>query len=364
MKEPFLYQKIFESIRLRILEGELKPGDRLPAVRDLTQEWGCTTGTIQRAYSELAKQGLVVSRPGQGTRITGSLPQTEDTPLRRAALVHRAEAFLLEVLTAGYHPDEIEQSFRLALDRWRITEQTPTLSGVHTVRFSGSHDLAVDWLAANFRKIAPGYSLDVSFGGSLAGLIALAEGNADLAGSHLWDAESGEYNAPFVRRLLPNRRVALVTLAYRRLGLVLPPGNPDNIRDLAGLAQPGVRFINRQSGSGTRVWLDTTLQESGIDPAAINGYAQIAYTHSDVARAVAEKHATAGLALEATARAYGLDFIFMTRERYDLVIPAESMEKPALRSLLDWLQHPETHSAIAHLGGYDAHETGKVNWVG
>ncbi len=364
MNDGFLYQKIVEKIRLQILEGELKPGDRLPTVREMTQEWNCTTGTVQRAYSELSKQGLVVSRTGQGTHITESLPQAEDTPLRRVALVHRAETFLLEVLTAGYTIDEVEQSFRLALDRWRIAEQTPSAAGTRTVRFSGSHDLAVDWLAANFHQIAPGNTLEVSFGGSLAGLIALSEGNAELAGSHLWDAETGEYNAPFVRRLLPNRRVALITLAHRRLGLVLPPKNPAVIRGLADLARPGVRFINRQPGSGTRVWLDTALQQAGIDPNNIDGYAQIAFTHSDVARAVAEKRAAAGLALEAAANAYGLDFIFMTRERYDLIVTAESMENPAVRALIDWLNRPETHTAIEQLGGYDARETGQVIWVG
>ncbi len=330
----------------------------------MTQEWNCTTGTIQRAYSELAKQGLVISRSGQGTHISGSLPQPQDAPLRRAALVHRAEAFLLEVLTAGYTTDEVEQSFRLALDRWRITEQSPVAVDQQTIRFSGSHDLAVDWLAANFRRFAPDHILDVRFSGSLAGLIALAENSADLAGSHLWDAETGEYNAPFVRRVLPNRRVALVTLAHRRLGLLLPPGNPQNIQRLADLANPSVRFINRQPGSGTRVWLDTNLQRTGVDPTALDGYTQIAYTHSDVARAVAEGRATTGLALEATAQAYGLGFLFMTRERYDLVIPDESLQKPALRALIDWLQRPETHAAIGKLGGYDTGETGKIIWVG
>ncbi len=259
MKDTFLYQKIVESIRQRILEGELQPGDRLLTVREMTQDWNCTTGTVQRAYNELSKQGLVVSRPGQGTHISGALPLPKDTPLRRAALVHRAEAFLLEVLTAGYTADEVEQSFRLALDRWRVTEQSPAPAAEQTIRFSGSHDLAVDWLAANFRRFAPDHMLEVSFCGSLAGLIALAENSADLAGSHLWDAETGEYNTPFVQRLLPNRRTALVTLAHRRLGLVVPPGNPQNIEGLKDLTGPDVRFINRQTGSGTRVWLDTAL---------------------------------------------------------------------------------------------------------
>lgn len=363
-EEPFLYQQIAAAIRQRILEGELKPGERLPTVRETTRTWGCTAGTVQRAYKLLARQGLVVSRAGQGTRVSEAPPQPEDTPLRRAALVHRAEAFLLEVLTAGHTIGEIEQSFRLALDRWRVTEQTPAPPTESVVRFCGSHDLAIDWLASVFPQAVPGYSLQVSFGGSLAGLIALAEGKADLAGSHLWDAESGQYNAPYVLRLLPGRRVALVTLAHRRLGLVLPPGNPDNLQTVADLARPGVRFVNRQAGSGTRVWLDASLHQAGIDPVAINGYAQIAFTHSEVARRIAEKQATAGLALEAAARLYGLSFVLLTQERYDLVIPAEQMETAPLRSLLAWLSQPETRRAIAHLGGYDTLRTGHIDWLG
>ena len=116
MEEPFLYRQVAEAIRQKILRGELKPGDRLPSVRALKAQWGCTVGTIQHAYQELARQGLVTSRAGQGTRVVDRLPaQPDSSPLRTAALLHRAEAFLLEVLTAGYTPAEAEEAVRLAI---------------------------------------------------------------------------------------------------------------------------------------------------------------------------------------------------------------------------------------------------------
>lgn len=370
MEESYLYHQIAESIRREILEGRLLAGDRLPSVRAMTARWNCTPGTAQRAYQELAQQGLVTLRHGQGTRVVEHLPAIQnETPLRRAALVHRAENFLLESLTAGHTVDEIEQAVRLAFDRWRSVEQSfPAASGP-AVRFAGSHDPAVAWLAAHFNEIAaPGALLDVLFCGSLGGLIALAEGRAELAGSHLWDSESGEYNLPFVRRLLPGRRVALVTLSERRLGLILPPGNPLGVRALADLASAfgsgsQRRFVNRQPGSGTRVWLDAQLARLGIDPLLIEGYSDERLTHTEVARAIAEDQAGAGLGLQASALAYGLDFIELTLERYELVIPAEELEKAAVQALAAWLATPAAQVAIGALGGCDTTHTGEVRWV-
>ncbi len=191
--------------------------------------------------------------------------------MRRAMLVHRAEAFLLEVLTGGYSLDEVERAVHQAMDRWRLLEQEPAPVDAAQVRFAGSHDLAVTWLAGHFSEIVPGYSLDLNFSGSLGGLIALAGGQADLAGCHLWDDETDTYNLPFVRRLLPGKRVALATLAHRRLGLIVPGGNPAGIQGLADLARPGVRFVNRQPGSGTRVWLDVALKKAGLASSRFRG---------------------------------------------------------------------------------------------
>jgi molybdate-binding protein/DNA-binding transcriptional regulator YhcF (GntR family) len=365
MNQTFLYHQIAEAIREQILREALKPGDRLPSVREMAGQWACTIGTVQRAYEELARQGLAVTRPGQGTHVTraAALLVEESVPLRRATLVNRTEAFLLEALTAGYTQAEVEQALHLALDRWRTLKQVASDRPESGFHFVGSHDPAVTLIASHFSGVAPAYIPHLTFAGSLGGLIALAEGEADLAGTHLWDEESDTYNMPFVRRLLPGRRVALLTLAHRYLGLVVSPSNPLGITGLADLTRPEARFINRQAGAGTRVWLDAQLRRSGIDPHQISGYAEEVQTHSEVARAIAENRAAVGLAVQAAALAYGLDFLPLTTERYDLVIPAEVWEHPPIQALVHWLATAEARQRIAALGGYEVRETGQVAWL-
>ena len=364
MDKTPLYHQIAESIRQEILYGGLRPGDRLLPVREMATRWHCTPGTVQRAYKELARQGLVVSRRGQGTRGVAAIPAKEDAPLRRAALVHQAETFLLEVLTAGYTPTEVEQAVRLALDRWRALAREPQRPSGPALRFVGSHDPAVTLIASHFADLVPDHVLRLTFAGSLGGLIALAEGEADLAGSHLWDEESDTYNTAFVRRLLPGRRVALVTLAHRRLGLITPPGNPAGVRSLEDLAQGESRFVNRQRGSGTRVWLDAHVRRLGLAPDQIPGYDEEVPTHSEVARAIAEGRADVGMGVEAAAIAYGLDFTLLAMERYDLVIPADMWGSSPVQALVHWLTTEAAKAAIAGLGGYDTRETGNVAWLG
>ena len=363
MDENYLYRKIADAIRMQILRGELHAGEQLPSVRVMAGQWGCTLGTIQRAYQELVRHGLVTSRPGQGTRVVDRLPGRGEAALQKASLIHRAEAFLLEVLTAGYMPDEVEDAVRLALDRWRVIEQQVATPAALTIRFAGSHDLAVTWLAGHFAEIVPGYRLTVGFMGSMGGLTALAEDRADLAGSHLWDEETDAYNQPYIERLMPGRRMALVSLAYRRLGLILPAGNPHTISGLEDLTRPGMRFVNRQAGSGTRVWLDARLKHLGIKPASISGYEDERGTHSEVARAISEGQANIGLGLEAAARSFGLDFIPLTRERYDLVMHESFYQSPGMQKLVGWLCK-EGQQAFSGLVGYDTSVTGQTVFIG
>ncbi len=364
MDETFIYQQIAESIRQDLREGKLQMGDRLPPIRDMAQDWDCTIGTVQRAYKELAGQGLIISRIGSGTRISENLSMDEDIPLRKAALIHRAEAFLLEILTCGYHLDEVEQAVRLAMDHWRTIQAAPPETTQNVLRFAGSHDMAVAWLSSHFDEIAPGYKLQLGFSGSLNGLIALAEGKVDLAGSHLWDAENDTYNLEYIKRLFPGKRIGLVTLAHRRLGLIIPPGNPYQVHGLEDLARPELIFVNRQSGSGTRVWLDSKLHEIGISVNQIKGYSDERLTHSDVALAIANQEAQLGLGMQAFARAYGLDFIHLTQERYDLVFLELCYELPPIRALIDWLRGEQARLAISEMTGYETYETGHLRWVG
>jgi molybdate-binding protein/DNA-binding transcriptional regulator YhcF (GntR family) len=365
MDESHLYRQLAEKVRQEILEGVLKPGDRLPPLREMAAQWSCTIGTVQHAYQELVQQGLVTSRAGQGTRVVERPPGSVQSgiPLRRAALVHRAESFLLEAVTAGYSLEEVDSAVRQAMDRWRVMEQSPQESEAQVLRFAGSHDLAVTWLAGIFPTLVPGSALRVQITGSLGGLLALANGQADLAGAHLWDAGTDSYNLPYVQRFFPGQRMALVTLAGRRLGLLTAPGNPLGIGGLADLDLPEVRFINRNPGSGTRVWLDAMLQRMGISPQSIRGYEHEQMTHLAVAQAVAQGQADVGLGLQGAAMPYGLDFIFLAQERYDLVIPEAVFHRPEVQALVGALAQPGICQSIQALGGYDTSLTGTVIWV-
>lgn len=363
MEKEHLYQQIAEKIRNDILNGIIKPGEKLPSVRKLTESWNCTPGTIQRAYKSLADQGLVVSRAGQGTRVT-TAPDTQPLKsIRKAALINKAEAFLLEALNSGYSQAEIEQSIRLALDHWRVIQQEPDREGENFIRFAGSNDLAISWIAAHFDEILPGFELALQFGGSLSGLIALAENRADFAGCHLWDEDHQDYNTAYVRRVLPGKKTGLITLAERRLGLILPSGNPLQCSRLEDLYKPEILFVNRQSGSGTRVWLEAQLHEAGLTPENINGYTNEKNTHNDVARAIAAGEGNAGLGLEAVADIYELAFIPLTNELYELVFLAETYQDPDFKKLMDWFSSTQAKTAIRVLNGYNTKKTGEVRWV-
>ncbi|OQA21207.1 MAG: HTH-type transcriptional repressor YtrA [Chloroflexi bacterium ADurb.Bin360] len=361
--EP-LYEQIAAAVRQDILRGELAPGARLPSVREMAQRWRCTPGTVQRAYAELVAQGMIESRPGQGTRVLQSPPGQDGSALRLATLLHRLEGFVLEMLHAGYALAELEAASRLALDRWRALSIMPTpLEVAGVLRFAGSHDHAVAWIAERFPAVKGGVPLEVRFVGSLGGLMALARREVDLAGCHLWDDESATYNVPFVRHLLPGKRVALLTVAHRRLGLLTTPGNPLNLMTITDLTRPGLCFVNRQPGAGTRIWLEAQLHRMGLHLRELPQYEVEAQTHSEVARWIAEGLADVGVGIEGAARAFGLGFVPLTTECYELVIPNYAWQRPEIQALAAWLANVETRREIAALGGYETQATGALRWV-
>ena len=225
---------------------------------------------------------------------------------------------------------------------------------------TGSHDLALDLLASHLRRVRPDMSLASSNVGSMGGLTALARGEAHMAGSHLFDEDSGEYNLPFIRRYLKGRGVAVVNLVHRIQGLILPKSNPKSIAALEDLTRGDVSFINRQRGSGTRLLLDYKLRELGMSPESISGYGREEYTHLGVAAAVAGGRADAGLGILSAANAMGLDFKPLLSERYDLIIPTEHYGSDILRPILAIIRGEEFRAAVDALGGYDTSMMGQV----
>jgi putative molybdopterin biosynthesis protein len=230
----------------------------------------------------------------------------------------------------------------------------------NTIVIVGSHDNTLNVLADLAGRGAPKTILASSHVGSLGGLIALSKGYCHLAGSHLLDTETGQYNVSYVRKHLNGMRIKLVRLVDRDQGLIVAQGNPLGIKDFTGLPGGRVRFINRQAGSGTRVLLDYRLKQLGIDPSGINGYENEEYTHMSVAIAVASGAADAGLGILAAARALGLDFIPVVTEQYELVIPEKFFGLPAMRSLMDIIGSREFSRRVEALGGYSTARTGKT----
>jgi putative molybdopterin biosynthesis protein len=363
VKGSALYLQIANAIRQQILDGELQAGQQLPTVRDLADRWCCAAGTVQRAYNQLSREGFVEGRAGHGTRVTDRLALEERHHAGPTALASEVDAFLRRMQSVGYSPEQIERSLVFGLDRLRAAPEAYSLDAGFQLRFIGSHDPLIAHLSQRLAEADPPYRMQVRYAGSLGGLMALAKGEADLAGCHLWDPDTDSYNQAYVRRLLPGRRVALVTLVHRRLGLIIQPGNPHDIRSLNDLGKEGQRFINRQVGSGTRVWLEAQLQNLGIATDLIEGYETVAHTHADVCAAVAAGQSDVGLSIESAAANYGLEFIPLTVERYDLAIDGQRWDAAPIQSLLGILNQPAFIRLIESLPGYETKQSGAVQWV-
>ena len=225
---------------------------------------------------------------------------------------------------------------------------------------TGSHDMVLDLIASELSRRTPGRSLASSNVGSLGGLLSLARGEAHLAGTHLLDEETGEYNLSYIERHLKGIPIVLVALVGRIQGLLVPKGNPRGIIGLSDLARDGATFVNRQRGSGTRVLLDHLLREADIQASDIRGYEREEYTHLAVAATVAGGSADAGLGILSAARAVGTDFVPLANEQYDLAIPAELYDGEVLSPLLALIRDVAFRQQVDALGGYDTSRMGEV----
>ncbi len=221
------------------------------------------------------------------------------------------------------------------------------------VIFSGSHDLALEEIAAHLSKHVNMLSLPV---GSLDGLVNLRQGLCQISGAHILD-ETGEYNTPTVRHLFPENNVEMVTLAHRTQGLILAAGNPKGIKKLSDIVRKNAQFINRNAGSGTRLWIDAELKKQQIDSTLINGYDNSVKTHSEAAVLISQNKADVSIGLQAAAHQHGLDFIPLFEERYDLILPREN--EKTLSPLLDYLQTATFRSGLNTLTGYNASHSGE-----
>lgn len=242
----------------------------------------------------------------------------------------------------------------------RVELLRPVEAVEDTVVVIGSHDMTLDLLASHVRRARPQMTLASSNVGSMGGLLALARGEAHMAGSHLLDETTGEYNLSFIRRFLKGREVVVVNLVQRIQGLILPRGNPKGIGALEDLVREDLVFLNRQRGSGTRLLLDYKLRELGIEADDIRGYDREEYTHLAVAAAVAGGRADVGLGILSAANAMGLDFVPLLSEQYDLVIPSEHWESEPVQFALGVIRGDGFRAEVDALGGYDTSSMGQV----
>jgi putative molybdopterin biosynthesis protein len=232
----------------------------------------------------------------------------------------------------------------------------------NTIVVVGSHDNTLDILADEIRSEHDGITLSSSHVGSMGGLTAVKRNLCHIAGTHLLDTTTGDYNKSYIKRYLPDTPVCLLNLVLRDQGFIVLRGNPKNITGVKDLCRDDVRIINRQAGSGTRILLDYKLDQAGISANTINGYENDEFTHMSVAVAVLSGAADVGLGIYAAAKALDLDFVPLVTEQYDLIIPELFLNTPNIQILIETIQSPAFKSRVRALGGYHTENTGNIVW--
>jgi len=225
---------------------------------------------------------------------------------------------------------------------------------------AGSNDPILDLLQTDLRKNFPELYLFSTNIGSVDGLKALHAGYTDIAWSHLLDPQTGEYNIPYIATYLPGEKIVLVNLFYRDLGLIVPPGNPMKVKNFRDLGRKGIRFINRQRGSGTRLLIEQKLKECGVSTQKIQGYSNEVNTHFEVGLSILSGAANVGIAAVAISKFLGLEFIPITQERFDMVIGQSTFFGKAVQAFIELLHSREFRQKVERIGGYNLRESGRV----
>ena len=230
----------------------------------------------------------------------------------------------------------------------------------NTVVVIGSHDPLLDELGDMLHVADGSLYMSSSHVGSMGGIMAVRRGEAHAAGCHLLDTATGEYNLAFMRKYFPKGGVKLIRCVGRQQGLMVAKGNPLGIRKFGDIAKPGVRYVNRQKGSGTRILTDYLCKQEALDTAAIYGYDREELTHTSVAAQIVSGSADAGMGIYSAAKLYDLDFIPICIEEYDLIVPDHAWDTPQVRQMIDTLKSEAFKEKILSLGGYTVDAPGEI----
>lgn len=250
----------------------------------------------------------------------------------------------------------VESNVRSAMEKVRVKARR--IEGA--LLASGSNDPILDMLKSMMRKAYPEFYLFSANTGSMDGLKALKAGYTDIAWCHLFDPESGTDNISFIGQYLQDRKVVVVRLFCREIGLLTVPGNPLQIKGFEDLAREGVRFINRQEGSGTRLLLDYHLARLSILPSSLAGYESEVYTHLDVGLSICSREADAGIATIAVSQLLGLSFTPIAKEGFNMVLDQSTYFHRSVQAFLDILRSDSFRKKVQKMSGYDFMDAGKI----
>ncbi len=250
----------------------------------------------------------------------------------------------------------IEKNARQGLAE--VRQRSQKISGA--LLAAGSNDPILDMLKTYLRRSFPEIYIFSANIGSIDGLKALNDGLTDMAWTHLFEPETGEYNIPYLSRLLPKIKAVVVNLFARELGFLVAPGNPLRIKGFADLARKKIKFVNRQEGSGTRVLLDYNLKKLQISSSLIKGYENEVYTHFEVGLSILSREADVGIATIAISKLLGLSFVPITQERFDMVLDQSTFFDQKIQAFIEILNSPDFRRRVEPISNYDFKNSGKI----
>jgi len=277
------------------------------------------------------------------------------TPLNRGAGVVTSFVKADGILDVPLDDEGYESGHEVSVQLLRSLDEIR-----HTLVVTGSHDPLIDVVSDLMRRTRPEKYVSSAHVGSMGGIMAVRRSETHAAGIHLLDEDTGEYNISYVKKYLAGEKIALLRCARRQQGFMTAPGNPLQIKSLADICRKGIRYVNRQKGSGTRILLDYLLRREGIPASGIYGYEREELTHMSVAALVASDSADMGMGILSAAKTYGLDFIPVCEEQYDFILREKHLELEIIRDFIDILKSAAFRDVLESMGGYALEDTGKI----